>query len=40
MGLLVRWDGGGGVCLMDFASQTEEEHTDVAFEKGTITNGH
>lgn len=24
---------------MDFASQTEEEHTDVAFEKGTITNG-
>lgn len=24
---------------MDFASQTEEEHTDVAFEKGTNTNG-
>lgn len=25
---------------MDFASQTEEVHTDVASEKGTSTKGH
>lgn len=31
-----------GICLMDFASQTEEVYTVVPFEKGTNahTNGH
>lgn len=26
---------GGGVCLMDFASQTEEAHTNVPVEKSS-----